>query len=295
MGMPGRAVWLVTILLLLLPFGHARWPTWKVLVPAVYKEWQAGPPSWVRNTSAHSVFLYQRYNPRAPNFAYNFGTEGGVFLRFIVDFYHDLPDVTVFLHGGNPADHNPRVWDLVRCLRPDATFVPLNDVFVHNRSVAEFSFYGWSVWLEQCWRDFLAAFNVTFPPRQRVGVSFTCCSQFAVSRRTLRRHSLETYRRALRIAGEPPEVCHEGPADRRALWATRLPGQKLWRERPLHHGRHTAGLAFEHLNHIVLGGQPFHARPYTQVSLCQQFLPANECPGSPCGGSWRQRETNRTS
>jgi hypothetical protein len=208
-----------------------------------------------------------------PNFAYNFGTEGGVFLRFIVDFYHDLPDVTVFLHGGNPADHNPRVWDLVRCLRPDATFAPLNDVFVHNRSVAEFSFYGWSVWLEQCWRDFLAAFNVTVLPRQRVGVSFTCCSQFAVSRRTLRRHSLETYRQALRIAGEPPEVCHEGPADRRALWATRLPGQKLWRERPLHHGRHTAGLAFEHLNHIVLGGQPFHARPYTQVSLCQQFLP----------------------
>lgn len=47
-----------------------------------------------------SLFLYQKYSASLPNYiAINRGTEGAVFLRYIIDHYHDLPDFIVFIHA----------------------------------------------------------------------------------------------------------------------------------------------------------------------------------------------------
>ena len=51
----------------------------------------------------YSVYLYQRLDPSKPNFVKNRGTEGGVFLRYIVDHYDSFPDVAIFVHGSTPS------------------------------------------------------------------------------------------------------------------------------------------------------------------------------------------------
>jgi hypothetical protein len=68
-----------------------------VIVPAVYREWDDGRwPDWTKD---RTVYLYQRTNSSAPRYCQNTGFEAGVYLRFIVDFYDDLPDRTIFVHS----------------------------------------------------------------------------------------------------------------------------------------------------------------------------------------------------
>lgn len=75
----------------------SKWDSRVVIVPAVYHDWQWGEwPSWTANRSIH---LYQRTTPWAPQYCQNTGMEAGVFLKFIVDHYDDLPEQTVFVHA----------------------------------------------------------------------------------------------------------------------------------------------------------------------------------------------------
>lgn len=67
-----------------------------IIIPAVYREWDDGWPDW---TQGREIFLYQRTNASAPNFAPNYGLEGGVYLKYLVDHYDDLPDIMVFVHA----------------------------------------------------------------------------------------------------------------------------------------------------------------------------------------------------
>lgn len=62
------------------------WPKPKVIVPAVFKEWENGAPDWAtRPGEFWATFIYQRLDPAKPNYAPNFGREGAIYLRFIVD------------------------------------------------------------------------------------------------------------------------------------------------------------------------------------------------------------------
>jgi hypothetical protein len=72
------------------------WNSSVVIVPTVFTEWDNGWPAWTEN---RTVYLYQRTDPNAPRFCKNTGHEAGVILRFIVEFYDDLPNQTVFLHS----------------------------------------------------------------------------------------------------------------------------------------------------------------------------------------------------
>lgn len=103
----------------------------KVVVPAVYKEWQNGKPDWVTNVTLqkqldYSVFLYQKIDPTQPNYiAKNRGTEAGVYLRYIVDHYDDFPDVAVFVHA-HPHQHQERWLELLGCIHPNASYINFN-------------------------------------------------------------------------------------------------------------------------------------------------------------------------
>lgn len=113
-------------------FLHSTEGLQKVVVPSVYKEWAAeGPPQWVTDVEmqekyGYSVFVYQKLDPDAANFfAYNRGTETGVYLKYIVDHYDSFPDVAIFVHA-HPHDHQPNWLTMVDCISPKATYYNIN-------------------------------------------------------------------------------------------------------------------------------------------------------------------------
>ena len=79
----------------------------KVIVPAVYKEYTGrfGPARFLWDDEMiargnYSVFMYQKLNATAPNYvATNRGCENGVYYQYIVEHYHDFPDIAVFVHA----------------------------------------------------------------------------------------------------------------------------------------------------------------------------------------------------
>ena len=86
-------------LLIKLNWFHPVYSLTKVVVPSVYKEWDNGSPDWITDKSIQekynfTTFVYQKTDPAKPNyFSTNRGTEGGVYLKYIVEHYHDFPDV----------------------------------------------------------------------------------------------------------------------------------------------------------------------------------------------------------
>ena len=96
-------------------------PNTPVLVPAMHNEINEVLPRWLLRWPA---FLYQPKSPRLPRYCPNHGFEGGVYLQFILDFYHNLPHTTVFLQG-MPQNHNEEWEEWLTCLRPTVTFASM--------------------------------------------------------------------------------------------------------------------------------------------------------------------------
>lgn len=103
----------------------------KVIVPSVYMEYKKfGLPIWITNKTiqeklAYSVFLYQKLDSTQPNFIRNRGTEGAVYLRYIVDHYDNFPDVAIFTHAV-PNDHATHWLEQVGCINPNASYININ-------------------------------------------------------------------------------------------------------------------------------------------------------------------------
>lgn len=63
----------------------------KVVVPAVYKEWIDGTPTWmepkIQQKYNFSTFVYQKLDPNKPNYiAKNRGTEAGFSMLTMLEF-----------------------------------------------------------------------------------------------------------------------------------------------------------------------------------------------------------------
>ena len=91
------------------------WPTPLVVVPAVFDEWDtpvgspeaSAVPDWAApgRESAYAVSeLYQRRDEDGAGFVPNRAYETGVFLKFVVDHYDNLPEVTAFVSGDFTKD-----------------------------------------------------------------------------------------------------------------------------------------------------------------------------------------------
>lgn len=258
---------------------NSTWQTSTVIVPALWHEWDNGWPQWVFDNSSWAVFLYQRHDPAAPLYVPNFGYEGCIYLRFIVDHYDDLPNRTVFIQ----ADLDPHgEWlDWVRCLPESTPFVQLPvGGFIPDRSVDFFKpFVPHPFLIEECWRDLLGAFGIELPPREEPTVAFTPRAAFIASRSQIRRHPLASYEAALSMICSPR--CHSGPIDVDRLWffAQQCPGGSTSSERcrqlaeewravaedpareDINRNKDAAAMAFEYLLHVFIGGRPFHDVP----------------------------------
>lgn len=77
----------------------------KVLVPSISYEFHPSKyPFYISDKSIQekynfTTFVYQKQDPNLPNYlSRNHGTEGGVYLKYIVDHYYDFPDVAIFVH-----------------------------------------------------------------------------------------------------------------------------------------------------------------------------------------------------
>ena len=106
-----------------------RWPRWL----------RQGLPRFNGNMSRpYEIYLYQRMDPKsaAPYdwpYCSNVYQEVGVFLKFINDFYDDLPDTMLFISGDSFV-HSAQLIGAAQCVRDDVHFLRLNSRQSQNRS-----------------------------------------------------------------------------------------------------------------------------------------------------------------
>lgn len=275
------------------------WKTPVVIVPATYDEFISDTPGWLFETLTswkRSMYLYQRKEgPERPHYAHNVGFESGIYLRFVVDHYDDLPEVLVGVHG-IPDGHNPFWREWVGCLRPNMTYTTLNTEWVEDRVVdgegPSLAFSPHQLFTEQCMRDTLELIGMPHPPHAPLAFRTYCCAQFAVHRDVIRRRPRAVWQALYDTFGAPPGICHKGaPRELAELVSASpavLPHQRPWGpevDDGDQHGKVVLGLTMEHLTGAVWGGEPWSMKePYSQGHFCAQFFPASQCPGSPCGG-----------
>ena len=216
------------------------------LVVSVYKEWGENNekvPEWANaNASRDNYFVvqpfYQRIEASKPAFVVNKGFESGVYMRYIVDNYHNLPEAVIFVQAdGCEVDMNavlPRV--TLEILDQAGGFLPLNCLKVMGRSL--------SMWggergerVEACWREVSKHFELNLFEGFALGSDFqinmVCCACFAVKRELLLSTPFEVwnsfYERSI-VKGQ----CIEGQLD-------------------IDEGKHETAGTFEHLAHVIFG------------------------------------------
>ena len=262
--------------------GTSQWSTPVVVVPAHYREWGRSPPWATKLPPWASLYIYQRTKKGAPRYSPNYGYEAGVHLQFIKEHYDDLPELVVFTQA-KPTQHNPLFFDALKCLNSKTNYTSLNWNY-QTRGTTYWRKFALQGVVEQCWRDLLDAFGVRLPPKKEPVASFYCCAQMAASRDMIRRHPRSAYEKAYAMLGGAG-ACHEGELDWQTLSVYASSRTRKW-DAP-RYNRHTAG-AWEHLNHVILGGEPLNSRRRARARIPR-------CAPSDFGSRWRiARETPST-
>eukprot|EP01038_Epipyxis_sp_PR26KG_P015876 gene15876-21526_t len=269
--------WLLIIILSL--FLQDIYPS-KVIIPAVYKEWEENKPDWFANPAIQkeynfTTFLYQKLNPDKPNYVNNQGTEGGVYLKYIVDHYDSLPDVMIFVHA-KPEDHQPHWLKMIGCINEEtANFISINSKS-YNSCRGTSMWKEIAIWVEQCWRDVLrivwdlegpentAEFERRLPVTKDILICSVLSNQFIISREMVLKRPLKTWKKLLHIINEQP-VCHEGQPEYDHLFTVKVHPNLTDTAGPESYslnyhiqpipGRYTQGGAMEHLSHVIFGMQ----------------------------------------
>ena len=187
-----------------------QWNTDLVIVVAAHNEYNlTSLPEWMQNDTEATYYVYQRTDPTAPHYSPNFAFEGGVFIQFIFDHYHDLPRRTAFIHS-YPNHHNPKWRDWLRCVREDTAWASLNGLFVKDRGTRMWK--GMDALVEQCWKNLLSAFGVRYlvSAGEEPRVSFYCCAQFVLSRAQILSKPHDAYAAAHRLFAGGDGRCHHG-------------------------------------------------------------------------------------
>ena len=274
----------------------AKWPTRLVVVLATYSgtptmatnrqrshTWkvQHNPEKWWHNTTNHTFIVYQRQNASMPNYSPNYGFEGGVIVQFVLEHYHALPDVTIFLQD-RPEQHNPHWMHWSMCLRPNVTYAPMTNarmarLFKANAQTNPGTDVDDAV-VEQCWRNFLDAWGSSLlMPREQPFISYFQGSTFAASRQQLRNTRRSTWLRAHRMIAGGDGRCHTGQVQWEYLSTLKRPQTRAY-DTPDAHGKHTSANAFEALQHHLIGG--LGREDVFTYDYCGAFIP--DCPHTPC-------------
>ncbi|UJR07054.1 hypothetical protein I4U23_011342 [Adineta vaga] len=279
-------------------FSAEKQSKWKkdqlVVIPAVWKEidWtnRSSWPSWLRqgldpsnissSLQSYQVHLYQRIDPnsRPPYdwpYCKNIHEETGVYLKFIYEYYYDLPDKMLFLHG-NPTVHSSHPIEKALCIRDDIHYTSINFYWINERP--------WSFWLRdskdnisfmyKCASKLLTLFgfngNVQLnieskTPKDDNTITTLCCAQFYVTKQRIHHYTYEQWSAVYRASFEP-DCTTEG--NREKLGEKRI---------------NYLGGSFEHLWHVIFGLYAINMPvpiPGTNTDVCHTFR--SSCKGSPC-------------
>ncbi|CAF4931519.1 unnamed protein product [Rotaria sp. Silwood1] len=269
------------------------WPINKlVVVPAMWKEinW-TNPlswPLWLRtglnmtknNSVPYHVHLYQRMDPqsRPPyNWPYcrNVHEEAGVYLQFIYDYYYDLPEKILFLHG-NPFAHSTHPIETALCVRDDVHYVNINSYWIQNRP--------WSIWSQDanengslmypCASRILKILGYNpelqlnpseINPKDNSFISTYCCAQFYVTKQRIHHYTYEQWLKLYNASHEPYCTTERD------------------REKPGEPGLKWFGGSFEHLWHVILGLYSTNMQvPISGTNTDRCHLFRSSCLESPC-------------
>ncbi|CAF1019981.1 unnamed protein product [Adineta ricciae] len=264
-----------------------------VVIPALWKEinWadRSSWPLWIRDgldlfnpnpSRSYDIHLYQRIDPNSTvpydwPYCQNVHEEAGVYLKFIYDYYYDLPDKMLFLHG-NPHAHSPHPIEAAQCVRDDVYYANINTFWIQDRP--------WSIWsrdpkdniglMYKCAARLLTFFGFDAEaqlnpdkrtPKDNNLISTTCCAQFYVRKERIQHYTYEQWTALYRASLEP--YCTT----------------ELDREQPGKGGTKWFGGSFEHLWHVILGLNPVNMLPRrakTSTDICHLFRAS--CNGSLC-------------
>ena len=271
----------------------SRWKTPLVVVVASYDGICSNAP-WLVNTTQVTFVVYQRKFPRRPNYVPNIGFEGGVYIRFVLDNYDDLPNQTAFVQ--EQAEMHNRAWlEWTSCLLPNASYTPLVYVRVKNndfRLVKD----GYHAIAEQCWRNFIHAFGKSslLPPNgAKPTHAYYGGALFTASRAQLQRSPRIAYARIDMLTAGGDGRCHVGELDWANLYAKRSHHPKtVLHDEGVEAGKHTQAQAIERLSHALFGN--FTVRAPFKFDWCATFAPSHTCFGSPCHRRSRGRASNAT-
>ncbi|CAF1199608.1 unnamed protein product [Adineta steineri] len=264
-----------------------------VIIPAVYREieWHQNStwPRWLRegldlfNTNpsrAYDVYLYQRLDPDSKppfNWPYcrNVHEEAGLYLKFIFDFYHDLPDRMLFIHA-KPEQHSLSPIEAAQCIRDDVFYTSVNNVWFGNRPWIAGSPDPTDnlTLMYKCARHLLGLFGFdgeaqlnpdNHIPKDQSIYSTMCCAQFYVRKERIRHYTYQQWSAIYNASLQ--------------LYCTTM----LDREIPGTFGVRSFGSAMEFLWHIILGLESTNMPPpkkKTNTDLCHLFR--SGCSGSLC-------------
>ena len=201
-----------------------------VVIPAIWKEinWanRSTWPLWllqgldISNNASRSyhIHLYQRIDPNstAPYgwpYCANVHEEAGVYLKFIYDYYHDLPDKMLFIQG-NPLKHSPHPIETALCIRDDVHYTSVNFYWNIERP--------WSFWhrdpkdnialMYKCAVRLLTLFGFngnaqlnpnSITPKDDNVITAACCAQFYVTKQRIQRYTYEQWSSVYRASFEP--------------------------------------------------------------------------------------------
>ncbi|CAF0802323.1 unnamed protein product [Didymodactylos carnosus] len=160
----------------------------------VVSHWQEDI-DWLELYLGHIAHIvYTRTNSLATNnLAVNKGREAVVYLKYIVDNYENLADVTAFVHGHRTSWHQRSPDDIVIALRAlkwgKYDYMPLTCVMTHTQFRLNSGDHQWTV-NYQLWNDVL---KQELGEQPRVQVNTHCCASFAVKKEKILSHPKSFY------------------------------------------------------------------------------------------------------
>lgn len=220
------------------------------VVISQYDEWDDGEPHWLSEIRKDSRYEIQdgyqrRVDWDRSNFVPNNGFESGVYMRYIVDHYLNLPPFIVFIQADACGIDVPKVLNLLNLdiLSQAGGYLPLNCHKVFNRG---FETWQGSLRVQECWSALVEHFHIghllnisstAYHTTRKVDgetkVNLVCCACFAVSRDQLRLTPYETWASFYKQAIEKGSCVHGREDESR--------------------GKHETAGAMEHLAHMIFG------------------------------------------
>ncbi|CAF1499009.1 unnamed protein product [Adineta steineri] len=265
-----------------------------VIIPAIYNEikWNNNStwPFWLRQgldlfnknlSRSYDIYLYQRIDPNCnPPYTWpyspNMHEEAGVYLKFIYDFYYDLPDKMLFIHA-KPTQHSLQPIEASQCIRDDVYYTTINDLWIQNRpwtSKMRDPIDNQSL-IYKCAKHLLNLFGFdgeaqlnpdNQQPNDHNVISAMCCAQFYVRKERIHHYTYEQWSSVYNASLQP--YCTH-------ILDREFPGRMV--------GVKYFGGSLEFLWHIILGLHPAYMLPprtNTNTDLCHLFYPS--CRGSLC-------------